>query len=42
VVAVSLGGDGALLATRDSCLRLAAPQVKVRVLSAPATASSPA
>ena len=30
VVAVSLGGDGALLATRDGCLRLAAPQVKVK------------
>jgi fructose-1-phosphate kinase PfkB-like protein len=27
VVAVSLGSDGALLATRDGCLRLAAPQV---------------
>ena len=30
VVAVSLGGDGALLATRDGCLRIAAPQVKVK------------
>jgi 6-phosphofructokinase 2 len=30
VVAVSLGGEGALLATRDGCLRLAAPQVKVK------------
>ena len=30
LVAVSLGGDGALLATRDGCLRLAAPQVKVK------------
>jgi 6-phosphofructokinase 2 len=30
VVAVSLGGDGALLATRDGCLRLAAPQVNVK------------
>lgn len=30
VVAVSLGGDGALLATRDGCVRLAAPQVKVK------------
>ncbi|HYN38079.1 MAG TPA: PfkB family carbohydrate kinase, partial [Rhodospirillales bacterium] len=29
-VAVSLGGDGALLATRDGCLRLAAPQVAVK------------
>lgn len=30
VVAMSLGGDGALLATRDGCVRLAAPQVKVK------------
>ena len=30
VVAVSLGGDGALLATRDGCLRIAAPHVKVK------------
>jgi 6-phosphofructokinase 2 len=30
VVAVSLGGDGALLATRDGCLRLAAPQVNAK------------
>jgi 6-phosphofructokinase 2 len=29
-VAVSLGGDGALLATRDGCLRLAAPEVAVK------------
>lgn len=29
-VAVSLGGDGALLATRDGCLRLAAPRVAVK------------
>ena len=30
VVAVSLGGDGALLATRDGCRRLAAPRIKVK------------
>lgn len=30
VVAVSLGGDGALLATREGCLRLPAPEVKVK------------
>ncbi|QNT68738.1 1-phosphofructokinase family hexose kinase [Defluviicoccus vanus] len=29
-VAVSLGADGALLATRDGCLRLSAPQVEVK------------
>jgi 6-phosphofructokinase 2 len=29
-VAVSLGGDGALLATRDGCLRQAAPKVEVK------------
>jgi len=30
VVVVSLGGDGALMATRDGCLRLAAPNVEVK------------
>ena len=41
-VAVSLGGDGALLATRDGCLRQAAPKVEVKSAAAPVTASSPA